>query len=195
MKDLGQLHHFLGVKIVQDWFTGVIWIGQPSYTEKVLHQFGMNECKPVSTTTNSDIKPASASLEDVCNQKEYQAVVGSLLYLSTRTRPDIAFAVGSAACFCANPSQEHWTVVKRILRYLKGTVSLGLIYKRNGSTECTGYADADWAGDIPDRKSTSGYLFLLGGAAITWKSNKRTCVALSTAEAEYVALNIILETT
>ena len=95
MKDLGQLYHFLRVKIVQDRFTGLIWIRQPSYTEKVLHQFGMNECKPVSTPANSNINPASASLEDVCNQKEYQAVVGSLLYLSTRTQPDIAFAVGA----------------------------------------------------------------------------------------------------
>ena len=147
----------------------------------------MIECKPVSTPTNSDIKPTSASLEDVCNQKEYQAVVGSLLYLSTRTRQDIAFAVGIAARFCTNPSQENWTAVKRILRYLKGTVTLGLVYKRNGSTECTGYADAGWVGDI--LKSTSGSLFLLGGAAITWKSNKQTCIALSTAEAEYVALS------
>ena len=117
----------------------------------MLHQFRINECKPVSKLANSDIKPAWASLEDVCNQKEY---------LSTRTRPDIAFAVGIVACFCANPSQKHW----RILRYLKGTVSLGLVYKGNGSTECTGYSDADWAGDIADRESTSGYLFIFGGA-------------------------------
>ena len=111
------------MKIIQDWFTGVIWIGLPLYTEKVLHQFRMYECKPVSTPTNTDINPASASLEDVCNQKEYQAVVGSLLYLSTRTRPDIVFAVGSAARFCANPSQEHWTAVKRILLF-KGQSAL-----------------------------------------------------------------------
>ena len=93
------------------------------------------------------------------------------------------------ARFCANPTKEHWTAVKRILRYLKGTSNLGLLYRENSPAEVIGYSDADWAGDVGDRKSTSGYIFLLGGAAISWKSSKQTCVALSTAEAEYVALS------
>ena len=190
MKDLGPLHHFLGVKIIQDSITGTIWIGQQSYTEKILQRFGMHNSKPVGTPVNPDIKLiAGENPDDVCNQQMYQAVVGSLLYLSTKTRPDIAYAVGSVARFCANPTKEHWTAVKRILRYLNGTIKLGLLYRESTSVKIAGYTDADWAGDVGDRKSTSGYMFLLGGAAISWKSNKQTCVALSTAEAEYVALS------
>ena len=190
MKDLGPLHHFLGVKIIQDSITGTIWIGQQSYTEKILQRFGMHNSKPVGTPVNPDIKLiAGENPDDVCNQQMYQAVVGSLLYLSTKTRPDIAYAVGSVARFCANPTKEHWTAVKRILRYLNGTIKLGLLYRESTSVKIPGYTDADWAGDVGDRKSTSGYMFLLGGAAISWKSNKQTCLALSTAEAEYVALS------
>ena len=189
MKDLGQLHHFLGVKVIQDQSTGAIWIGQPSYTDRLLQKFGMTECKSVKSPVNPDVKlmPIESS-DDICHQPLYQAAVGGLLYLSTKTRPDIAFAVGSVARFSAKPSKEHWTALKRILRYLKGTADLGLVYKEGTPIEVTGYSDADWAGDVQDQKSTSGYVFLLAGGAINWRSNKQTCVALSTAEAEYVAL-------
>ena len=190
MKDLGQLHHFLGVKVIQDQLNGSIWIGQPSYIDKILQTFDMCNSKPVGSPVNPDVKlVACDNPEDVCNQQMYQAVVGSLLYLSTKTRPDIAFAVSSVARFCANPTKDHWTAVKRILRYLNGSQQLGLLYKADALNKMAGYSDADWAGDVGDRKSTSGYVFLLGGAAISWKSTKQTTVALSTAEAEYVALS------
>ena len=91
--------------------------------------------------------------------------------------------------FCAKPTKEHWAAVKRILRYLKGTSNLGLLNREDTPAEITGYSAADWAGDVRDRKSTSGYVFLLGGAAISWRSSKQTCVALSTTEAEYDALS------
>lgn len=190
MKDLGPLHHFLGVKVIQDQLSGSIWVGQPAYTEKILHRFDMQNSKPVSSPVNPDVKlTVCENSDDVYNQEMYQAVVGSLLYLSTKTRPDIAFAVSSAAHFCASHTQEHWTAVKRILHYLNGSRHLGLLYKANALSEIAGYSDADWAGDVGDRKSTSGYVFLLGGAAISWKSTKQTTVALSTAEAEYIALS------
>ena len=190
MKDLGPLHHFLGVTVTQDQGTGQVWMGQPTYTEQLLHKFGMSDCKPVRTPVNPEVKLTPCENEDnVYNQKMYQAAVGSLLYLSTKTRPDIAYAVGSVARFCAKPSNEHWTAIKRILRYLKGTTHFGLHYSDIAPPDCVGYSDADWAGDTGDRKSTSAYVFLLGGAAISWKSNKQSCVALSTAEAEYVALS------
>ena len=190
MKDLGPLHHFLGVKVIQDHLTRAIWIGQPSYTEELLQKFGMYDSKPVSTPVNPDVKLVpSENPDDVCNQPMYQTVVGSLLYLSTKTRPVIAYAVSRVARFCGKPTKEHWTAVKRVLRYLKGTSNLGLLYREDTPAEIIGYANADWAGDVGDRKSTSGYVFLLGGAAISWKSSKQTCVALSTAEAECVALS------
>lgn len=188
MKDLGPLHHFLGVTVAQD--SGKLWIGQPAFTERILQKFGMSDAKPVRTPVNPDIKLTQCENEtDVYNQKMYQAAVGSLLYLSTKTRPDIAFAVGTVARFSAKPTRDHWMAVKRILRYLGGTINFGLQYSETSSSECVGYSDADWAGDIGDRKSTSGYMFLLGGAAISWRSNKQSYVALSTAEAEYVSLS------
>ena len=91
MKDLGPLHHFLGVKVIQDQLAGVIWIDQPSYTE-ILQKFGMYDCKPVSTPVNPDVKLVSSeSPDEVCDQQMYQAVIGNLLYLYTKTRPDIAY--------------------------------------------------------------------------------------------------------
>ena len=98
--------------------------------------------------------------DDVCNQQMYQAFVQSLLYLSTKTRSDIAYAVSSVARFCSNPTREHWIVV--ILQYLKGTSKLGLLYGENISAEIVGYTDANWADSIGDRKSKSVYVFHLG---------------------------------
>ena len=194
MKDLGKLHHFLGITVIQDQLAGTIWIGQPFYTEKTLQRYEMHECKPVSTPVNPDSKLVAADGPDVVhNQRLYQAVVGSLLYLSTKTRPDIAYAVSTAARFCAKPTKEHWIAVKRILRYLKGTTNYGLLYRKDAADTVTGYSDADWAGDVGDRKSTSGYVFIQGGAAVSWKSSKQSCVALSTAEAEYIALSAAVQ--
>ena len=115
----------------------------------------------------------------------YQSAVRMLLHLSGWTRPDITFAVSNVARFCSKPTKEQWVAVKRILRYVKGTVDYGLMYSKNGKNEkmITGYSDADWAGDANDRKSTLGYLFMVSGAPVSWKSKKQTCAALSTAEA------------
>lgn len=112
-----------------------------------------------------------------------------MLYLSTKTRPDLSYAVGKVARHCAEPTSEHWSAVKRILRYVKGTTDYGLLYSKKHDCKCVGYTDADWAGDVADRKSTSGYSFQLSGASVSWNSTKQTCVALSTAEAEYYALS------
>ena len=113
----------------------------------------------------------------------YQSAVGSLLHVSGWTRPDIAFAVSNVARFCSSPSKEHWTAVKRILRYLKGTSNYGLSYLRNDNNDTlVGYSDADWAGDVNDCKSTSGYLFMMSGAAVSWKSQK---LALAIQEATW----------
>ena len=125
---------------------------------------------------------------EIFDQGRYQSAVGSLLYLSIGTRPDITYAVSNLARYCARPTKEHWLAIKRIIRYLIGTLDCGLFYCKDGSKKCIGFSDADWGGDINDRKSTSGYLFQISGAAVSWRSKKQTCVALSTAEAEYMAL-------
>ena len=123
----------------------------------------------------------------------YHSAVGSLLYLSTRTWPHIAFAVSTVARFCEKLTKQHWIAVKRILRYLNDSQSLGLLYSKDKEYKCISYSDADWAGDLEDRQSTSGYNFMICGAAISWKSKGQTHVALSTAEAEYVALASVIQ--
>ena len=185
VKDLGPLSSFLGVKVDQK--QNEIWIGQPGYATRMLEKFGMIEAKPVSTPVDVSMTLQTDSEKIPIDKQLYQSAVGSLLYLSNWTRPDIAFAVSNVAKFSSNPTQEHWIAVKRILRYIKGTVNVGINYTMDTS-DIFGYCDADWAGDRNDRKSTSGYVFNLAGGPISWRSKKQTCIALSTAEAEYVAL-------
>ena len=189
VKDMGPLHYFLGVKVEQNEKNGSIWIGQPAYCTSLLQKFGMENCKPVKNPVSTTSRLAKATEEDSIVDKElYPSIVGSLLYLATMTRPDIAFAVSDVAKFCCKPNSSHWTAVKRVLRYIKGTINLGLLYTKNESKQCIGFSDSDWGGDPDDHKSTSGYLFEIGGTAVSWRSKKQNCVALSTAEAEYMAL-------
>lgn len=189
IKDMGKLHYFLGIKVIQDEKTGDIWIGQPAYAETLLKRFKMDQAKPVSTPVSTEIKFVNATEDDeYVDQQVYQSGIGSLLYLSVGTRPDITFAVSNLAKFCTKLTQQHWTGVKRIMRYLKGTIHYGILYTKQSSQECIGYSDADWAGDVNDRRSTSGYVFQISGGSISWKSRKQPSVALSTAEAEYMAL-------
>ena len=190
IKDLGQLHHFLGMTVKQDKEQRSVWIGQPTYTENLLKKFGMQDSKPVHTPVDASSKLLIATEEEECiDQQRYQSAIGSLMYLTVSTRPDIAYAVANLAKFSSKPTKEHWTALKRVLRYLKGTVNFGIFYSQNDTEECVGFSDADWAGDVNDRKSTSGYLFQMSGAAVTWRSKKQACVAQSTAEAEYIALS------
>ena len=189
VKDMGELHYFLGVKIIQDPKSGEVWIGQPAYTKSVLQKFGMENAKTVNTPVDTSMKLVKGMKDsESVDQGLYQSAVGSLLYLSGGTRPDITYAVSKVAKYCAEPTKQHWLAVKRIMQYLKRTLNSGLLYSRDGSKDCVGYSDADWGGEIDDRKSTSGYLFQIGGTAISWRSKKQTCVAVSTAEAEYMAL-------
>ena len=180
VKDLGELHHFLGVQVIQNKDSNSIWIGQETYARELIKKFKMEESNAVSTPIQLGSNLVTAVEEDdMFDQEIYQSAVDSLLYLSTRTRPDISYAVSSVAPFTSKPTKQHWTAVKRIFRYLTGTISLGLLYSKDKEKECTGYSDADWAGDVNDRKSTSGYVFKLSGAAISWRSKKQSCVALS----------------
>ena len=190
VKDLGDLHYLLGVTIIQNREEKSIWIGQPTYTASILEKFGMKYAKSIATPVNIGSKLVKATEKDeLVDAGLYQSAVGRLQYLSTITRPDITFAVSNVAKFCSKPTKEHWTAVKRIMRYLKGTQNHGLLYKKASSGTCISFSDSDWAGNLDDRRSTSGYIFQVGGTAISWKSRKQSCVALSTAEAEYIALS------
>ena len=127
VKDMGKLSYFLGVEIIQNEETGSMGMGQPLYTDTVLRKFGMDQAKSIKTPVNVSEKLTQADEESKeVDQTVYQSAVGSLLYLSTRTRPDIAYAVSNVAKFCSKPTTRHWSAVKRILRYLRGTSGYGL---------------------------------------------------------------------
>ena len=190
IKDMGELHYYVGVCIVQDKERKQVYLHQGQYIEKMLKTFGQTETKTVSTPADLNVKlQKDDGVSRPVDTISYQSIVGSLLYAAITTRPDIAQAVGVVSKFCANPTQSHLTAAKRILRYLKGTVYLGLSYKKCADGNLIGYSDADWAGDVDDRHSTSGNVFLLAKGAVSRLSKKQATVALSTAEAEYVALS------
>ena len=149
----------------------------------------MENAKPMTTPVDPRTKLLKATENcEVADPVLYQSEVRSLLYLSNWTRPDVTYAVSSVSRFCTNPTKKHWTAVKRIMRYLKGTPNHGPIHSKNDSGSCVGYSDADWARDVNDQKSTTGYLFKISGAPVSWRSKKQSCVALSTAEAKYMAV-------
>ena len=187
LKDLGELKSFLGIEIDQS--ANGIWVGQSKFCNDLLKAYNMENCKQIDTPVDISIKMIKNDCNEMFDKTIYQSCVGSLLYLSIKTRPDICFAVNQVAKFCANPTKVYWLAVKRILRYLKGTVFLGLFYSNEYNSNLCGYADSDFAGDLNDRKSTSGYIFMLNNGVISWSSKKQTVVALSTAEAELVALS------
>ena len=149
----------------------------------------MQDAKPVSTPVDTSVHIIKATDNDDCvDQQLYQSAIGSLLYLSVDTRPDITYAVSNFARFSAMPTKQHLIALKRVICYLKGTIDFGIQYCKHSSKECIGYSDADWAGDLDNQRTTSGDLFQISGGAVTWKSKKQSCVALSTAEAECMAL-------
>ena len=189
MTDMGKLHYCLGITIVQDESKKCLWLHQSQYIERVLEKYSLTEAKVASTPADPSVRlekddGVSAEVDPIL----YQSMVGSLLYAACATRPDIAQAVGAVAKFCSKPTEAHLTAVKRILKYLKGSASLALKYQKLEANPLIGYCDADWAGDRDDRHSTSGTIFLMAGGPISWFSKKQAIVALSTSEAEYVAL-------
>ena len=118
----------------------------------------------------------------------YASAIGCLMYAMLCSRPDICYTIGLVSRYQSNPSEAHWKAVKRILRYLKGTVDYSLCYQGKDLL-LRGYTDADWAGDVDERKSTSGFVFLLGNSTISWSSKKQTYVALSIMESEFIAFS------
>lgn len=189
IKDLGRLSYFLGITVQQTPAKEKTWMGQPAYVEQLLEAQGMSKCKAIGSPAEPGSHLVKANeTEEETSQQPYQSLIGSLLYLSNCTRPDIAFSVGVLAKFSSHPTKAHWTAAKRVLRYLQGTCNYGVMFESQENEVCRGYSDADWAGDREDRRSTSGYVFQIGLGPVSWRSRKQTTVALSTAEAEYVAL-------
>ena len=146
----------------------------------------MGESKEMATPMESNLKLKKDEGKPLKDAKKFRQLVGSLIYL-TITKPEISYCVGVVAQFMQNPRSYHLDAAKRILRYVKGTISHGLLYKNCDKFLLSGFVDADWAGDSNDRRSTTGYCFDIGSAVVSWCSKKQDTVALSSSEAEYVA--------
>ncbi|KAE8697282.1 omega-6 fatty acid desaturase, endoplasmic reticulum isozyme 1 [Hibiscus syriacus] len=193
MKDLGAAKQILGMRIKRDTKSGTLILSQAEYINKVLSRFNMQDAKPISTPLGVHFR---LSKEQSPNTEEerahmvkvsYASAIGSLMYAMVCTRPDIAQAVGAVSRYMNNPSKVHWEAVKWILRYLRGTTNKALCFK-GGDTILTGYVDADLAGNVDIRRSTTGYIYTLGGTAVSWVSQLQKIVALSTTKAEYVVV-------
>ncbi|KAG8472574.1 hypothetical protein CXB51_034372 [Gossypium anomalum] len=193
MKDLGPAKKILGMEILRDRKTSKLYLSQKGYIEKLLCRFNMRSAKPVSTPLVAHFRLSSAlSLQsddeiEYMSHVPYSSAVGSLMYAMVCSRPDLSYAVSAVSRYMANPGKEHWKAVQWILRYLRGTTDVCLQF---GRTEdgVIGYVDADFAGDLDRRRSLTGYVFTIGGCAISWKATLQTTVALSTTEAEYMAI-------
>jgi hypothetical protein len=187
MKDLGMMHYFLGLEVWQR--TDEIFPSQGKYTVEILKKFGMTDCKSMPTPMVMNLKKMNEASSDSgeIDPHLYRQLIGSLMYL-VNTRPDICYAVSVLSQFMSQSRQTHWIATKHVLRYLRGIVGYGLRYASGVDMRLQGYVDADWAGSTVDQKSTSGCCFTLGSAMVSWCSRKQTSVALSTAEAEYIAL-------
>lgn len=169
-------------------------MNQERLINEIVRKFKMEDCKSAPTPLNPSIKLTKAmSPQNEEEHKEmsnipYRSLVGSLMYLATSTRPDIMHAVSLLSQFNENPGPNHWKAAKRVLRYLKGTKSMKLVFKR-AMEKLVGFADADWGNNADDRCSYTGYFFKLANVAISWSSRKQKSVALSRTEAEYVSLS------
>eukprot|EP00253_Pinus_taeda_P027989 PITA_27989 len=184
MTDMGLLRYFLRIEVDQN--ENGIFISQARYVNEVLGRFNMQVCKAAITPTVMGLKLSKEDSSKDFDPSLYKSIVGSLMYL-TATRPDIMFDVSLISRFMERPKEAHWQATKRILRYVKGTKKFGILYNVSEHSDLVGYTDSDWVGSVDDRKITSSYVFHMGSGAISWASKKQSIVALSTAEAKYVA--------
>jgi hypothetical protein len=193
MKDMDEASYVIGIEIFRDRSRRLLGLSQKAYIKRVLERFGMDKC----SAGDAPIQKGDKFSLMQCPQNEwerkqmeripYASAVGSLMYAQTCTRPDISFVVGMLGRYQVNPGLENWKAAKKVMRYLQGTKDYMLTFRRSDNLEVIGYSDSDFAGCVDSRKSTFGYLFLLAGGAISWKSAKQTITASSTMEAEFVA--------
>ena len=206
MKDLGEAQFILGIQIQRDRAQRRISLSQCEYVRTVLSRFNMEESKPASTpmpvgtkllrdepsTPSNEDKPAADAQQDDMNEAPYAPAVGALMYAAMGTRPDITYSTTTLCQFLQSPTRAHWTALKRVLRYLKGTQQAQLVYRPTADNQgrplsVHGYCDSDWGNDVGDRRSITAWVFLLHGCAVSWQSRKQRVTALSSVEAEYMA--------
>jgi histone deacetylase 1/2 len=187
IKDLGELHYFLGIQVQRK--NDELLMTQELYASEILQRVNMQLCKPVKTPlcTTEKLSITSGTRLGVEDSTRYRSIVGALQYL-TLTRPDLSFAVNKVCQFLHSPTTVHWEAVKRILRYVHGTISLGIKITKSNSMLVSAFSDADWVGCLDDRRSIGGFAMFLGGYLISWCSRKQATVSRSSTEVEYKSL-------
>ncbi|CAM8944471.1 unnamed protein product [Rhodiola kirilowii] len=184
MSMVGERYYFLGLQVTQK--DDGIFISQSKYAKTLIKKFDLEKASHKQTPAATHLKITKDDAGTKVDQTLYRSMIGSLLYL-TASRPDIAYAVGVCARYQADPKESHLLQVKRIIKYVCGTVEFGIWYTKDTNSHLVGFCDADWAGSAEDRKSTSGGCFFLGNNLVSWFSKKQNSISLSTAEAEYIA--------
>jgi phosphoribosyl-AMP cyclohydrolase len=197
MKDLDAANFILGMEIKRDREKRKLWLNKRKYVETILQRFNMQECKPVKVPIHVGVKlstdqcPKTHEEGGDMSRVPYVSAVGSLMYAMVCTRSYIAHVVGFLSRYMSKLGKDHWTIIKRVFKYLCGTASYGLCYQGRPGLERVldihGFVDVDWVGDLDGRRSTSIYVFNLFGGAISWMSKRKFVVALSTTEDEYMA--------
>ena len=186
------MDYYVGFQVHHNPLTHTIHINQTRYLTDILQRFHLDQANTVSTPADTHL-PLQESLGDndltLSSSIPYREAVGCLMYAMVLTRPNIAFVVSRVAKFTSKPRNSHWTAIKRIFRYLSDTLTMGISYfGTHPDLTLRGYCDADYTGDHDDRKSRTGYLFLLANGAVAWCSKRQGCTTDSTTEAEFVAM-------
>jgi hypothetical protein len=187
VNDMGELNWLLGIQITLT--EDGIALSQRTFIDKILNCFSMEDCKPVSTAIDSNHRLKSIEVnEQSTDSTAYQQIIGSLMYLVTGTRPDLAYTITHLSQFNSSPLIMHLTAAKRVLRYLQGTNDRHLFYPWNIQLKMTAYSDASYGNCLDTRRSFSGYIFQLDNATISWRCWKQRSIATSACEVEYMAL-------
>ena len=193
MKDLGEAAYILGIKIYRDRSKRLIGLSQSTYIDKVLKRFNMEEAKKGFLPMSHGIKLSKTQCPSTTDERErmqripYASAIGSIMYAMICTRPDVSYALSVTSRYQSDPGMDHWTTVKNILKYLRRTKDMFLVYGGEEELVVRGYTDASFQTDQDDFRSQSGFVFTLNGGAVSWKSSKQDTVADSTTEAEYIA--------
>jgi hypothetical protein len=194
MKDLGPIESILGIRVIRDREKRTLTIGQERYIDVVLSKFKLSDVKAAKTPMSPGYKltkqgcPKTPEEQALASRRPYRELIGSLMYLMVCTRPDIAYAISQLSRYCSNHGTEHWNALLQVIRYIKGTKSVGITYRGGLLLYPSLFSDASFASDVDSKKSVSAYIAYVGGGPISWKSKLQSTVALSSCESEYIAL-------
>ena len=195
MKDMGDAAYILGIKIYRDRSKRLIGLSQSTYIDKILKKFSMHDskkgCVPMTPGIALSKSQCATSDMEIANMSRipYASAIGSIMYAMICTRPDVAYALSMTSRYQAKPGEAHWTAVKNILKYLRRTKEMFLVYGGKDVLSVQGYSDASFQSDRDNCSSQSGFVFVLNGGAVTWRSSKQSTIADSTTESEYIAVN------